>query len=62
VYETGTCDGMAMVQYNLAEGRYVFDTHTVGVGKDIRYVTEPDGPRYKSSFYTSDNLRAISER
>jgi hypothetical protein len=62
VYETGTCDVMPMVQYNLAEGRYVFDTHTVGVGKDISWVTEPNSPRYKSSFYTSDNLRAISER
>lgn len=62
VYETGTCDVMAMVQNNLAEGRYVFDTHTVGVGKDIRWFTEPTGPRMRSSFYTADNLRAISER
>lgn len=62
VYETGTCDVMAMVQNNLAEGRYVFDTHTVGVGKDIRWVTEPNGPRYRAAFYTADNLRAISER
>jgi len=62
VYETGSCDVMAMVQNNVAEGRYVFDTHTVGVGKDIRWFTEPNGPRFKSSFFTSDNLRAISER
>jgi hypothetical protein len=62
VYETGTCDAMAMVQNNLAEDRYVFDTHTVGVGKDIRWATEPNGARYKAGFYTSDNLRAISER
>lgn len=62
VYETGSCDVMAMVQNNLAEGRYVFDTHTVGVGKDIRWFTEPNGPRFKASFFTSDNLRAISER
>lgn len=62
VYETGSCDGMAMVQYNLLEGRYVFDTHTVSAGKDIRWATEPNSPRFKSSFYTSDNLRAISER
>ena len=53
---------MAMVQYNLLEGRYVFDTHTVSAGKDIRWATEPNSPRFKSSFYTSDNLRAISER
>jgi len=62
VYETGTCDVMAMVQNNLAEDRYVFDTGTAGVGKDIRWVTEPTGARYKAGFYTSDNLRAISER
>ncbi|MBW8845477.1 MAG: DUF1329 domain-containing protein [Burkholderiales bacterium] len=62
VYETGTCDVMPMVQYNVLEGRYVFDTHTVSVGKDIRWVTEANGPRYKPGFYTADNLRAISER
>ncbi len=62
IYETGTCDAMAMVQNNITEGRYVFDTHTVGVGKDIRYFTEPNGQRFKASFYTADNLRAISER
>lgn len=62
VFETGTCDVMAMVQYNVAEGRYVFDTHTVGTGVDVRWVTEPNGPRYKAGFYTADNLRSISER
>ena len=62
VYETGTCDVMAMVQNNVAEGRYVVDTGTTGVGKDIRWVTEANGPRFKADFYTADNLRAISER
>jgi hypothetical protein len=62
VYETGTCDVMAMVQNNVAEGRYVVDTGTSGAGKDIRYFTEPTGPRFKADFYTADNLRAISER
>jgi hypothetical protein len=62
VYETGTCDVMAMVQNNVAEGRYVVDTGTSGVGKDIRYFTEPAGPRLKADFFTADNLRAISER
>jgi hypothetical protein len=62
VFETGSCDGMAMVQHNLAEGRYVFDTHSLGTGHDVRWVTEPNGPRYKSGFYTADNLRSISER
>jgi len=62
VYETGTCDVMPMVQNNLAEGRYVVDTGTSGVGKDIRWFTEPTGPRFKPGFYSADNLRAISER
>ena len=62
VYETGTCDVMAMVQNNLAEGRYVVDSHAIGAGKDIRWVTEASGPRMRSSFYTADNLRTISER
>ena len=62
VFETGSCDVMAMVQHNLAEGRYVLDTHTIGTGKDIRWFTEANGPRFKAGFYTADNLRAISER
>jgi hypothetical protein len=62
VYETGTCDTSAFVQFNLTEGRYVFDMHVVGTGKDAQWITESSGPRFKSGFYTSDNLRAISER
>ncbi|HEX5393685.1 MAG TPA: DUF1329 domain-containing protein [Rhodocyclaceae bacterium] len=62
VYETGTCDVTAFSQYNLAEGRYVFDMHAVGTGKDQRWNVEANGPRYKSSFYTSENLRSISDR
>lgn len=61
VYETGSCDVEAFVQYNLTEGRYVFDMHGLA-GKDVQWLTEPNGPRYKPSFYTSDNLRAISDR
>ena len=62
VYETGTCDVMAFAQYNLTEGRYVFDMNPVGSGKDVHWITESNGQRYKAQFYTSDNLRAISER
>lgn len=62
VYETGTCDVAGFTQYNLNEGRYVFDLHAAGTGKDIQWVTEGNSPRYKPSFYTSDNLRAISDR
>lgn len=62
VYETGSCDASAFVQHNLAEGRYVFDMHSAGTGKDIQWIVEPKGPRYKPAFYSSDNLRAISDR
>jgi len=62
LYETGTCDVSAFVQHNLTEGRYVFDMHAAATGKDVQYVTEANGPRYKPGFYTSDNLRAVSER
>ncbi|WP_028311822.1 DUF1329 domain-containing protein [Derxia gummosa] len=62
VYETGSCDVSAFAQYNLAEGRYVFDMHAAGTGSDMQWVTEPRGERYKPGFYTSDNLRAISDR
>jgi len=63
VYETGACDTQALVQYNLADDRYLFDLGTIGASKDIRWLTESEGsPRHKRDFYTSDNLRAISER
>lgn len=62
VYETGSCDVAAFVQHNLSEGRYVFDMHSAGAGRDMQWVAEPKGPRYKASFYTSENLRAISDR
>lgn len=64
VYETGACDVQAQVQYNLADGRYLFDMTSIGAGKnDIRWLTEDNGsPRLKRDFFTSDNLRAISER
>lgn len=63
VYETGACDTQALVQYNLADGRYLFDLGTIGASKDIHWLTESEGnPRHRRDFYTSDNLRAISER
>ena len=61
VYETGSCDVSAFVQYNLTEGRYVFDMHAAGTGSDVRWITDPDhNTRMNPDFYTADNLRAIS--
>jgi hypothetical protein len=63
VYETGTCDVSAFVQYNLNEGRYVFDGHAAGTGVDVKWLTETAGNRRMSAaFYTAENLRAVSER
>lgn len=63
VFETGACDVSAFVQYNLLEGRYVVDEHAMGTGADVRWLTEPgSNPRLKPGFYTSENLRAISDR
>ncbi|NMM27363.1 MAG: DUF1329 domain-containing protein [Glaciimonas sp.] len=63
VYETGTCDVSAFSQYNLVEGRYVFDLQSAGAGKDISWIVDgKSNPRMKSNFYSADNLRSISER
>ena len=63
VYETGTCDVSAFSQYNLSEGRLVYDLSSLGAGKDMKWSVDPSAsPRFKSTFYTSDNLRAISDR
>ena len=62
VYETGSCDSPAFVQYNLQDGRYLVDQSSLGAGKDMRWFVESSDPKFKESFYTSDNLRAISER
>ncbi|SDI45864.1 MULTISPECIES: DUF1329 domain-containing protein [Pseudomonas] len=64
VYETGSCDMEASVQFNMIDGRYAYDMTSIGAGKDDhRWLTESAGnPRLKPDFYTSDNLRAISER
>jgi len=62
VYETNTCDVVPFVQYDLIDGRYVFDLSSIGSGKDIKWITESKDPKFSPNFYTSDNLRAISER
>ena len=62
VYETGSCDVTAFAQYNLAEGRYLVDFHAIGTGSSPQWYTEPSNPRFKTGFYTAENLRAISDR
>lgn len=63
VYETGSCDVSAFAQYNLVEGRYVFDLQSAGAGKDIKWIVDGKGnSRMNSNFYSSDSLRTISGR
>ncbi|WP_248798165.1 DUF1329 domain-containing protein [Pseudomonas sp. MWU13-2105] len=63
VYETGTCDSFAFVQYNLSEGRYVMDNSPLASGKDVRWIVDgASDPRMKPGYYTAENLRAMSER
>lgn len=62
VQETGSCDNPAFVQYNLLEGRYLFDQGPLATGKDLRWVVEANEPKFRDAYYTADNLRAISER
>jgi len=58
----GVMDHKAYVHYDLANGRYIQDQGTIGTGKDIHWFQEINDPRFRADFYTSENLRAISER
>lgn len=63
VYETGSCDSLGFVQYNLNEGRYLVDGSMMAAGKDAKWIVEGAGTaQLKPGFYTADNLRALSER
>ncbi|WP_175856260.1 DUF1329 domain-containing protein [Burkholderia anthina] len=58
----GACDNQPFVQYDLNNGRYVFDGSSIGQGKDIRYYEHANDPRFKADFYTAESLRSVSER
>lgn len=58
----GSCDIEPFVQYDLLDGRYVFDQSPIGGGKDIHWFEQTTDDRFKSGFYNAENLRAISER
>jgi hypothetical protein len=63
VYETGTCDSIAFLQYNVADGRYVMDGTPLANGKDISWIVDPAGnPHLTTGFFSAENLRAMSER
>jgi hypothetical protein len=48
--------------YDLATGRYVCDQSSIGVGKDVHYYADSNDPRFKSDWFTAENLRSVSER
>lgn len=63
VAELGACDAPAFAQYNLADQRYLVDFSGIGASADFKWLVDGAGnPRMKRDFYTSENLRAISER
>jgi hypothetical protein len=62
IFEVNGCDVMGFAQYNLLEGRVLFDFGSVGGQADTVYATKPINAAMKPDFYTPENLRAISER
>jgi hypothetical protein len=63
-WEIGACTNTALYYiHDLVSGRYVTDSNVLGGGKPIRFFSDDEGnQRMKESFYTSENLRAISDR
>jgi hypothetical protein len=63
VYELGgACDAEPFAQYDLSGGRYVSDLSAIGVSGDIHWFEDSSDPRFKSDYYTSDNLQNVSAR
>jgi hypothetical protein len=62
VYEIGSCDTTAFAQYNVIDGRYLVDMNAIDTRADIHWMIEGNGPQFNSSYYTAENLRAISDR
>jgi hypothetical protein len=58
----GACDNEPFVQYDVINGRYVFDGSSIGQGKDIHWFEQTSDPRFRSDFYTAESLRSVSER
>ncbi|WP_437880429.1 DUF1329 domain-containing protein [Pseudomonas sp. LRF_L74] len=60
----GACASIPYAQYDLENGRYIADFIVAGnpSKKGIEWFLESDKTRFRSSFYTQDNLRSISER
>lgn len=59
----GACDVQPFAQYDLLNGRYVFDQSSAGQGKNMEYKVKAGGDqRLTNGFYTAETLRSLSER
>jgi hypothetical protein len=58
----GTFANLPFVQYDLTNGRYIYDQGCIGIGKDIHWLEETRDSRFRPGFFTADTLRALSER
>ncbi len=60
----GACALLPYAQYDLDSGRYIADFIVAGnpSRKGIQWFLESNSTRFRSDFYTQDNLRSISER
>lgn len=62
-WEIGACASSASIFNDVISGRYIFDETTFGTGKDIRFYSPAESdPRFSDSFFTSENLQAISSQ
>lgn len=62
-WEVNSCAPSASIYADLSNGRYVFDMSPLGTGRDMKFFP-PDAQdkRLNESYYTGENLGAISDR
>ena len=62
-WEIGACYSSSSVYNDLISGRYVLDESVIGTGKDLKfYAPGAVDKRFKDSFFSGENLSAISDR
>lgn len=62
-WEIGACSMAAATYTDIISGRYIFDMTVIGTGKDLRfYPPGVNDARFNNSYYTGENLGAISVR
>jgi hypothetical protein len=58
----GVCSYAANQMINLPTGTYVVDYMSMDTEQDVHWYDQSDDQKFKSSFYTPENLRAMSDR